>query len=49
MSCMKRYYEEHFDENVTYSSLKNLGLSEEDIYEQWDEFSNKSWDEFKTT
>lgn len=49
MSYMKRYYEEHFDECVTYSSLKDAGLSEEDIYELWDEFSSKSWDEFKAT
>lgn len=49
MSYMKRYYEENFDECATYSSLKDEGLSEEDIYELWYEFSNKSWNEFKNT
>ena len=47
MSCIKRYYEEHFDEEVTYESLKSIGLSEEDIRIQWECFSNKPWDEFK--
>ncbi len=46
MSAIKRMYEEHFDELITYEDLKNNGLSEEDIREQWESFSNKTWEEF---
>lgn len=46
MSAIKRMYEEHFDELITYEDLKNNGLSEEEIREQWESFSEKTWEEF---